>query len=349
MHGGMERGERERVQREFNRGGSILLATDAASEGLNLHHSCRVVVHYELPWRPARIEQRVGRIDRLGQSRRVHEIALVAAGTVERLVLAPLISRVARARASGTAATGLLESLSEATVLELIMGGELPVRSAAAAPTTTRRLDLRDEAAAEVSRLELTRTYLARSPPLGRRIAHPATVVCEHRRRTSRLTPGVVAVFRLSLADVDGRPVHAEAVGLRLDSIPLPHRDAGGLRALAAAVRGWSLNPSHQVYQELAHLGAGAEARTAVLQKAADRSTAQREEALRRTPPSAATQMVQAGLFDRRALSARARATAARTVLLDVADARQDARERSGRPQLETELIAVVVLSRRRR
>ena len=349
MHGGMERGERERVQREFNRGGSILLATDAASEGLNLHHSCRVVVHYELPWRPARIEQRVGRIDRLGQSRRVHEIALVAAGTVERLVLAPLISRVARARASGTAATGLLESLSEPTVLELIMGGELPVRSAAAAPTTTRRLDLRDEAAAEVSRLELTRTYLARSPPLGRRIAHPATVVCEHRRRTSRLTPGVVAVFRLSLADVDGRPIHAEAVGLRLDSIPLPHRDAGGLRALAAAVRGWSLNPSHQVYQELAHLGAGAEARTAVLQKAADRSTAQREEALRRTPPSAATQMVQAGLFDRRALSARARATAARTVLLEVADARQDARERSGRPKLETELIAVVVLSRRRR
>ena len=191
MHGGMERGERERVQRAFNRGGSVLLATDAASEGLNLHHSCRIVVHYELPWRPARIEQRVGRIDRLGQVRRVHEIALVAAGTVERLVLAPLIARAARARASGGPAAGLLDSLSEAAVLELVMGGELPVPPATVTATApTRALDLRDEAAVEVSRLELSRTYLARSPPRESSCPQASTVVCRLRRRTAHMAPG---------------------------------------------------------------------------------------------------------------------------------------------------------------
>ena len=61
----------------------MLLATDAASEGLNLQHRCRLVVHLEVPWTPTRIEQRVGRVDRIGQSRTVHQVLLVAGGTVE--------------------------------------------------------------------------------------------------------------------------------------------------------------------------------------------------------------------------------------------------------------------------
>ena len=68
-----------RVTAEFLRGGAVMVATDAASEGLNLHHSCRLVIHYELPWSPARLHQRCGRVNRIGQRRRVHEIALVAA------------------------------------------------------------------------------------------------------------------------------------------------------------------------------------------------------------------------------------------------------------------------------
>ena len=50
----------------------VLLATDVAAEGVNLQEACRLVVHVELPWSPARLEQRNGRIDRLGQRRRVH-------------------------------------------------------------------------------------------------------------------------------------------------------------------------------------------------------------------------------------------------------------------------------------
>ena len=97
----MRPAERSRVQHEFNdtsaacRADSpVLIATDAAAEGLNLHLRCRLVIHYELPWSTARLEQRAGRVDRLGQQRRVHELGLIAATTAERLVLAPLMRRV---------------------------------------------------------------------------------------------------------------------------------------------------------------------------------------------------------------------------------------------------------------
>lgn len=57
----------------FTRGTTaVLVATDVAAQGLNLQQRCRWVVHYDVPWRPPVIEQRTGRVDRLGQTRRVH-------------------------------------------------------------------------------------------------------------------------------------------------------------------------------------------------------------------------------------------------------------------------------------
>jgi superfamily II DNA or RNA helicase len=50
---------------------SVLLCTDVLAEGLNLHHQARYVFHYDLPWNPAVMQQRVGRLDRLGQGRPV--------------------------------------------------------------------------------------------------------------------------------------------------------------------------------------------------------------------------------------------------------------------------------------
>lgn len=58
---------REVLERFSRTPGAILLATDAAGEGLNLQDACHVVVHYELPWNPNRLEQRNGRVDRYGQ------------------------------------------------------------------------------------------------------------------------------------------------------------------------------------------------------------------------------------------------------------------------------------------
>ena len=71
----------------FNNGDAdILLATDTAGEGLNLHRRCRLVIDIELPWNPMRLEQRIGRVDRLGQTRRVHAIRLMHPDTIEERV-----------------------------------------------------------------------------------------------------------------------------------------------------------------------------------------------------------------------------------------------------------------------
>jgi SNF2 family DNA or RNA helicase len=110
LHGGLTLAERRRAVALFERGGRTLLATDAASEGLNLHQTCRLVIHYELPWTPSRLEQRAGRVDRHGQLRRVHEVALVAADTAEAMVLGPLARRIANRRAGSH---HLLDNLAE--------------------------------------------------------------------------------------------------------------------------------------------------------------------------------------------------------------------------------------------
>ncbi|HEX8026934.1 MAG TPA: helicase-related protein [Vicinamibacterales bacterium] len=98
VHGALTRAERRCSVDAFN-GGSIdvLVATDAAGEGLNLHHRCRLVVDIELPWNPLRLEQRVGRVDRLGQQRTVHAIRMFYPGTIEERVLEHLQLRRRRA------------------------------------------------------------------------------------------------------------------------------------------------------------------------------------------------------------------------------------------------------------
>ena len=79
FHGSLDDDERERIIREFNynplkTGVRILLATDAASEGIDLHLACHRLVHMEVPFNPNRMEQRNGRIDRHGQQSRTVEI-----------------------------------------------------------------------------------------------------------------------------------------------------------------------------------------------------------------------------------------------------------------------------------
>lgn len=70
LQGGLSRKQRTDRQKTFEESGiRVLLATDAASEGLNLQQRCRRILHVELPWNPNRLEQRNGRVDRYGQTR----------------------------------------------------------------------------------------------------------------------------------------------------------------------------------------------------------------------------------------------------------------------------------------
>lgn len=106
LHGGqIEAVRRRELQRFLCGDASVLLATDVGGQGLNLQSRARWVVNLELPWNPARLEQRIGRVDRLGQTRRVHATLLVTAHAAEDTLLASLARRTLAARRSVDAST----------------------------------------------------------------------------------------------------------------------------------------------------------------------------------------------------------------------------------------------------
>lgn len=84
-HGGMRREERAASVEAFRGTTPVMLASDAGAEGLNLQFA-NCVVNYDLPWNPMRVEQRIGRVHRVTQTRDVHVANLVALGTVDEQV-----------------------------------------------------------------------------------------------------------------------------------------------------------------------------------------------------------------------------------------------------------------------
>lgn len=84
IHGGTNRDARRQVQEEFrnNPNVQVLIATDAAGEGVNLQNA-NLMVNYDLPWNPNRLEQRFGRIHRIGQTEVCHLWNIVANETRE--------------------------------------------------------------------------------------------------------------------------------------------------------------------------------------------------------------------------------------------------------------------------
>src|SRR5208283_4057267 len=71
----------------------VLVSTDAAAEGLNLHQRCHHLIHLELPFNPNRLEQRNGRIDRYGQKHEPQVKYLYLGGTFEERILLRLIAK----------------------------------------------------------------------------------------------------------------------------------------------------------------------------------------------------------------------------------------------------------------
>jgi len=103
----------------------ILLATDAASEGLNLQKHCRRIYHVELPWNPNRLEQRNGRVDRHGQKRNPIIAYLFYADSPEDRVLDRLIQRISQMHQDGVSTPDTLGVLAS-TRLEQVLGEMAP-------------------------------------------------------------------------------------------------------------------------------------------------------------------------------------------------------------------------------
>ncbi len=94
LNGSMDMDERKRVQESFAKDTRILISTDAGGEGLNLQF-CHVVVNYDIPWNPMRLEQRIGRVDRIGQAYPVRAVNFVFDGSVEHRVREVLEQKLA--------------------------------------------------------------------------------------------------------------------------------------------------------------------------------------------------------------------------------------------------------------
>ncbi len=107
IHGGMSREERARAQEAFTQEKEVqvLVATDAAGEGINLQRA-HLMVNYDLPWNPNRLEQRFGRIHRIGQTEVCHLWNLVAAADPRGRGL-PYPAQEAGGGARGTGRAGL--------------------------------------------------------------------------------------------------------------------------------------------------------------------------------------------------------------------------------------------------
>src|SRR5207244_7987638 len=82
LNGSMNMEQRQQVQEAFAKEVRVLISTDAGGEGLNLQF-CHNVVNFDIPWNPMRLEQRIGRVDRIGQGLVVRAINFLFADSVE--------------------------------------------------------------------------------------------------------------------------------------------------------------------------------------------------------------------------------------------------------------------------
>src|SRR4051794_9228702 len=133
IHGGVRRSDRRQITQEFtsNPHCQVLLATDAAGEGLNLQ-AAHLMVNYDLPWNPNRIEQRFGRIHRIGQQEVCRLWNLVADNTREGEVFLRLLAKIEEQRKAyggkgfDVLGTAFGETPLRTLLIDAIRYGELP-------------------------------------------------------------------------------------------------------------------------------------------------------------------------------------------------------------------------------
>jgi superfamily II DNA or RNA helicase len=300
LHGGLSAAERRLSVREFTSGSAtLLLATDAASEGLNLHHRSRLVINLELPWTPLRLEQRVGRVERIGQARPVHDVRLVARDTSEERVVSRVVERHSRAVHELNALRR--RPPDESAIADAVMDASVDARRAGMDEEANRpahragtgdilAVDLRHEATEQAEHLERMRRLRAQAA------ATPASVSPVISRAPGRHGPSLF-VYRLSFGDDEGIMAATALVtlqfsaGLRAARTPADMRDA--VRRLRDALHG-----------ELASMEQWALARLQGMIDTSYTAADLRERAiaasLREERARIAERLLQPGLFDRR-------------------------------------------------
>lgn len=239
-HGGLDRTERlAREARFAARSPIVLLATDAASQGLNLHRGCRTIVHYDLPWNPNRLEQRNGRVDRVGQDREVCIFTLSLDGVVDADLLQRLYAKIERIGEAIGTTTPVLAALDPGRIERQLMGG----------PAPSSRLDARHERSRPDrfrSRTEFDADDLERLEDAARKGEQALATVSWADACTPRVERMLARTMRLSPSTLDLRRVvraGARTLGGRVRRVPTdcPARESSAAHPGGAGVGGEDL------------------------------------------------------------------------------------------------------------
>lgn len=140
IHGDVDKERRAQIEQAFNFGSErLLFATDAASEGIDLQKKCHIMINYELPWNPNRLEQRIGRIHRYGQEREVKVLNFQFAGTRESKIFELLQTKIENIRERVGATADVLGLVEDLDVERLIMRS---LHESTPEPVSERQLEL---------------------------------------------------------------------------------------------------------------------------------------------------------------------------------------------------------------
>lgn len=226
IHGGMSPQERRDRQIEFQRDAQICVATEAAGEGINLQF-CHLMINYDIPWNPMRLEQRMGRIHRIGQTNDVYVFNFAATNTVEGQIVTRLMVKLDEIR--GTLGDRVFDVIGELLKLNDVNLEDM-IREAAYNPGEL------DDYLDEIQRIDARRLQEyeeATGVALAKSNVDLARVRGEDwRSQERRLMPEFVEGFFLRASEMTGLAVERRADGLwRSEHVPHVFR-ADDLRAV---------------------------------------------------------------------------------------------------------------------
>ncbi len=194
LHGGMDEARREHLKDAFQAAPDrdplrILLATDTASEGIDLQRHCHTVIHYDIPFNPNRLEQRIGRVDRYGQHHEVDVAHFVGSGWQQAeagsyVADLEFLSRVARKVAAERRDLGSVNPVLAGAVEARMLGRPVlldPLQLAPKAATSVLRAeqDLREQAQRLRAQLDRSVKRLHVAPANVRRVIDTALSLAE--------------------------------------------------------------------------------------------------------------------------------------------------------------------------
>lgn len=219
IHGSMKLEERVKAEKIFKTETQIMVATEAAGEGINLQF-CHLMINYDIPWNPNRLEQRMGRIHRYGQQKEVYVYNLVAIDTREGQVLYRIFEKleeIKKAYGSDKVFDVISEVLYDKNLSQLLMDAAANARSM-------------DEILQEID-IEVDEEYIAKvKENLGESLAtryidYSRIKEMAQRAREHRLIPEYTeSYFKKAFAKAEGRFKERQDGFLAINSVPFDIR-----------------------------------------------------------------------------------------------------------------------------